>query len=335
MTKIATIDSMDEKNDFELDSDDSQDDVIGDNANNTLDDQPEMNSYSQDFIEEDFVPVDESLDDESLDELDEFDQDKSDLDESDEDEDFSYEDNLEEDEFIPLPLTDDLDIDAALASVADLGDMLAEREAAEIAERESIEAERRAIESEAKRRAEHYFPRPPLVEIERGQMASVVPALLLVALGAWWTFALTTANNPPSTGQITLILMVVFGIISIAYCLFTGRWSSGSLFAGLTALLAIGIIVLLNQGDLDGGYSLLLIAPALGMFFTAILSARSTHQVGFMGVLLLVVAIAAFAVNAGNFNNDNLTDVAGIMLPVVGVALLVLIALPVIFRRQR
>ena len=111
---------MDEKNDFEMENDDLQDDV--------LDDQPELNETSQDFVEEDFV-LDEDTDDD-IPEEDEFD--------------FDVQENDEE-EFVftpspvSLPMTDDLDIDAALASVADLGDVLAEREAAEIAERERID----------------------------------------------------------------------------------------------------------------------------------------------------------------------------------------------------
>src|SRR5690606_31981615 len=154
-------------------------------------------------------------------------------------------------------------------------DMLAERDAAEIAERESIESERRAAEAEAKRRAEHYFPRPPLVEIERGQMASVVPALLLIGLGAWWTFALTTLETPPGFGQMALGIMAVFGIVLIAYWLFSGRWSSGALFGGLTSLLGAGMIFSINQGIVDGGYALLFLAPAIAMLLTALFSARA------------------------------------------------------------
>lgn len=306
---------MDEKNDFEMENDDLQDDV--------LDDQPELNETSQDFVEEDFV-----LDEDTDDDIPEEDESDFDVQENDEEE-FVFTPSP-----VSLPMTDDLDIDAALASVADLGDVLAEREAAEIAERERIDKERRAAEEEEKRRAEHYFPRPPLLEIERGQMISVIPALVLIALGAWWTFALSTATTAPTSGQMALVIMAAFGVIAVAYWLFSGRWSSGSLFAGATALIAAGLIVFLNGGTLDGGYPLLLLAPAIAMGVVAVFSARTGRQTGFTSVLLIVVAVAGYLVTSNQLSGDGLTDLARILLPIFGGILVVILALPLIFRRQ-
>src|SRR4051812_28977266 len=65
------------------------------------------------------------------------------------------------------------DIDAALAAVAWLSEIMPEREA---------EAEARA---DAKRSAPTFVPKmqmPPLATLKRGQLGSVVPALLLIGL---------------------------------------------------------------------------------------------------------------------------------------------------------
>lgn len=74
----------------------------------------------------------------------------------------------------------DLDVDAALQAVSSLSDMIAEKEAVEQAVA-TAEAERSAREEEFR---SNPFPRPPMSSLQRGQIASIVPALALIAIGA-------------------------------------------------------------------------------------------------------------------------------------------------------
>ncbi len=241
-----------------------------------------------------------------------------------------------------LPITGDLDIDAALASVASLGDELAEREAAELAEQEQlkaaqerVDAERRAEEEEARRKDAHYYPRPPLISLQRGQMTSVLPALVLIALGAWWTFTLSTAESAPSTGTLALIFAGCLGVLMIGYWLTTGRWFAGALFGGITLLTGTAIMVFLTQSNDIGqnGYPLLLLAPAIGMICVAIFSAGSVPALGFTGLLLLVSAIAGFGIINTDID-DAVTDIASIAMPILLVVLVILIILPFIAGRR-
>ena len=102
---------------------------------------------------------------------------------------------------LPVNVTDGLDIEAALAAVSTLSDVMAEQEAAELARIARIEAEAQAkVERQARmENPERFFSVPPLTTLKRGQLASIIPAVWLIGLGAWLTFTMTSTHTSPDT----------------------------------------------------------------------------------------------------------------------------------------
>lgn len=198
--------------------------------------------------------------------------------------------------------TSDLDIDAALASVASLSDVIAEQEAEEAAER--------AREREAaveRRRAGATFHRPPVMTLRRGGLASVVPALGMIAAGAWLTFALST--GAPSTGLVAVVLAALLGLTLLAYWLSSERWLNGALFGGLSLLFGSGVLVFLAQTNDPAGWPLLLVAVGAAL-------ALSTRGRGlFAGVVVIVMGAVAYGVDA--LALPDLQPIAPVLLVVV------------------
>jgi hypothetical protein len=89
------------------------------------------------------------------------------------------------------------------------------------------------------------LPQPPLMTLERGTAASVVPALLLIAAGFFFTFYLASGNPMPALHQLVGGGLVWFGISSIAWWLSTSRWARGSLFVGAACLASGAALVLI------------------------------------------------------------------------------------------
>jgi hypothetical protein len=130
----------------------------------------------------------------------------------------------------------DIDIDAALAALGSLDDVMSKQAAAEAAERERIEAERRA-EEEYRRWAESYrFARPGMARVQAGRPASIVPALGLMALGALLTFGSALDIPPVSAQQTAALALLIAGASLLSYWLTARRWARGALFSGLCAL---------------------------------------------------------------------------------------------------
>jgi hypothetical protein len=81
------------------------------------------------------------------------------------------------------------------------------------------------------------FRQPSLSTLERGQAASVVPALLLIGVGVFLTFLLTSGTPLPSTNVLLGLLLVCVGISLLAAWISSGRWARGNLAMGIGALL--------------------------------------------------------------------------------------------------
>jgi hypothetical protein len=237
-------------------------------------------------------------------------------------------------ETAPAP-AEGLDIEAALAAVSTLSDMLAEQEAAEQARIAQAEAEAMAAE-ERRLRLEHperFFPVPPPVVLRRGQMASVLPALILIALGAWLTFAFTT-GAPPDGGLVTLALGGALVIVLAGRWLSSGRWARGSLFLALALTGVGGALALLAVPGSPGaarGWPLMLIGLGAAFFLTAALAAPPDRRLILPGLLLAVSGLAALVVTFGLLPGS-LLDMAAGLWPAAVVALLVVWLLPVIRR---
>jgi hypothetical protein len=238
-----------------------------------------------------------------------------------------------------LPVTDGLDIAAALAAVSTLSDMVAEQEAAEqarIAREEAAEQ----LRQERQARLEHperFFPVPPLMTPRRGQISSLVPALALLLVGAWLTLMTTTDAALPAPGFLIALAGVGLGAAFIARWLASRRWARGSLFAGL-ALLLLSItfyyLTLPLSAGLAGGWPLLLIALGAAVALTGALGQPRERRLLAVGLALLAAGGAALAVTLGLLPDVLLSSALSFAPVVLGVAALISL-LPVVFRQRR
>ncbi len=219
------------------------------------------------------------------------------------------------------------DIDAALAAVASLSEIMPEREA---------EAEARA---DARQSAPTFVPEmsmPPLTTLKRGQLGSLVPALLLIALGAWLTIT-TTSGTPPN--PLLVSAAVVGGLILtlLAEWLGTGRWSRGLLFFALIVLFFTGVIAfsIQPQGiDLQRGYPLLIAAIGLALLLVGLLARPVNARLIAPGALVILAGVIGMVITLGLIPSDLLTWAVPAA-PVVLVIVLVLWLLPLIFHRRQ
>jgi hypothetical protein len=235
-------------------------------------------------------------------------------------------------------LEEDLDIDEALASVASLSDVIAEREALEAAEEVRREEAARAAEEAAQRRAAYFLPRPALIRIQRGQLASIVPALLLIIIGSWLTFALTLSDTPPDAGIIVPVVMGGISLLMLTYWLTSGRWAQGTLFIGLAILFSGGAIAYLTQTDAFGpeGWPLVIVALGAAILFSTLLSRSGSGSQALAGLIVIVAGLATLSVTTGMIEAD-LLDTAASVAPAVligAAAVILLPALVMLIRRR-
>lgn len=229
-----------------------------------------------------------------------------------------------------------LDIEAALAAVSSLSDMVAEREAAEQARiaRAEAEAQAKAEALDRVRHPERYFPVPPRMILQRGKMTSVVPGLVLVALGTWLTFSYTT-QNAPTMDLLLAALAGGFGLILFTRWLGSQRWSQGALFFSLTLLLLCGALLAMTlfPGGIGAGWPLLLAAPGLAIVLVGFLSRPAQRSLFFPGLVLLVAGVSGLVVTLGAAPADVLA-VLSPWWPVPVAVLALLLVLPRFSRRR-
>lgn len=243
---------------------------------------------------------------------------------------------------IQSALSNDFDVDAALASLSSLGDAIAEHEhpvaIQDIAQADD-EDDNDAVTVPMQRRepvtTQSYFPRPPMTRLQRGQMGSVIPAIVLIAVGAWWTFALTTSETPLAAGTVALVLVVALGVVMLGHWFSSRRWAQGAFFGGVTLITGASVLLYLTQTDNFDAYPLLLVAPGISFLLTALLSQVRSALMGFTGVALIIAGLVGLAVTTGTIAIDAETDtLAPILLPILIGVLVVLVVLPVIFKRR-
>jgi hypothetical protein len=133
-------------------------------------------------------------------------------------------------------------------------------------------------------------------KLYRGQAASVVPALLLIGIGALLTFLLTTTDTriDPLTGG-ALALMAA-GVALLAHWLSSERRATGNLFTGLTLLTGggLGAYALQSGVTLQTAWPLLLLIPGGALLATALIARRGLQQAALIGVLLLLAGAGGF-----------------------------------------
>lgn len=235
-------------------------------------------------------------------------------------------------------LDSSVDVLAALAAVSSLSDLVAEREAAEQVALARAEAEAQA-ETDRQARLNDpaaFFPVPPLLVPARGQLATLVPGLLLIALGAWLTFSLTTTSALPNSPLLLVAVVGVIGLSFIARWLTSGRWSRGSLFIGLTLLFLMGTAIFLTQAATPGwvqGWPLLMTAPGLALMLTGLLAKPRTPGLFGAGLAFVSAAAAGVVVTLNLLPTDLLNTISPYwFVPLVVTAVLGLI--PLVFSRR-
>ena len=243
------------------------------------------------------------------------------------------------DDSLPVTVTDGLDIEAALAAVSTLSDVMAEQEAAEQARVARIEAEAQA---KAERQArmdnpEHFFSVPPLTTLKRGQLASVIPALWLMGLGAWLTFTLATTRTAPNTILLILVIALGLGLTLLARWLTSHRWARGSLFFGLVCLLFSGLFFYVNQPNalsIASTWPLFIAALGLAMLITRILTPSAQSRLMLPSLILIIAGVAGTVITMGLLASK-VTVLAASLWPVALVIIVVIWLFPLVFRQRQ
>ncbi len=250
--------------------------------------------------------------------------------------DLDFEAEADERDDFPV-MAETLDIDAALAAVSTLDDMLAEQEATEqaIIARELAEQEAREQRELRLKNPELFFPMPALMASQRGRLDSIVPALVLILIGAWLTFTLTTTQSLPDPMWLILAVAGGLGAVSIARWLASGRWSVGMLFIGLFLWVLGGTFVaLLAVNALVTGWPLLLTAAGMALIITSMLTRGFDLRLFFPGLVIALAGLAGYVVTGGWLPLEVNNVLAGIW-PVILLLAVIILILPGVLRRQR
>jgi hypothetical protein len=249
------------------------------------------------------------------------------------------------------PYTGFVDIDAALASVSALGYVEPEPEPepeelnraelretrAELQAARAAQLEREAVEAEQeKERPLRPIEAPAVFGLRRGQMASVVPAVALILVGAWLTFA-TTAPSTVTANPVAVAAVVGGAVVltMIAQWLSAGRWSRGVFFFAVLALMIAGIIYYQTTNAtsfaLLGPLVLLAVGVAFGL--TGLLARPADRRLLLPGLLFLVAGGVTMAFALGVVPSALIAGAAPFW-PVLVAVLAVLWLLPVVIKRR-
>lgn len=214
-----------------------------------------------------------------------------------------------------------LDIDAALAAVGALPDLMADRDAAANAAYES-EYQRqqdatRSAEQNERWREGYRFAQPPQMRLQRGQPASVIPALILIAVGAYLTFALTLSQTPPAPGIVAVLVCGAIGITLLSYWLNSRRWARGALFGGLVLILTGLVFYVVSTPAVadalpaeilsGGGWRLFVSAVFAALTFTGLLARPVSAGLIALGLAGLVGTMIQLLLENGVLGSLNTT----------------------------
>lgn len=231
---------------------------------------------------------------------------------------------------------DSLDIDAALAAVATLDDLLAEQEATEQSRiaKEQAESEARAERQARLKNPERFFPMPSLLTLQRGRIDSVIPALALILIGIWLTFTATTSGTTPSPAIVLGAALVAVTLTLLARWLSSGRWERGSLFFALVVVLVGGTgAALLVMQMFATGWPGLVVAVGATFILSSFLAQPIDRQLLMPGLMIGFAGVVGLAVTNGVVP-ANILMTAAALWPVIAVVVVVILVLPLIFRRR-
>lgn len=180
------------------------------------------------------------------------------------------------------------------------------------------------------------FPYPPMSLLHRGQLASVVPALLLIGIGSYLTFLITTSEVTLDPSIIVATLVGGLGMILLAQWISSSRWSIGNFFIGVLLLLVgstVAYLVLPNQLSLSDGYPLIMTAIGIAFIITDLFM-PSGRRIWLIGLILAVVGLAGVLATTTIMQLSIIDSLSG-LLPVALVILAVLLIAPFVQRRRQ
>jgi hypothetical protein len=255
--------------------------------------------------------------------------------------------------------TDEIDVESALAAISSLHDMMQPDEPAialeaEVAadddllivadETDEVIDEPVAAIDDNDEYAEYTevetvysdFPRPPHSALHRGQLASIVPAALLIGAGALMTITLTTSADAVLNRPLVMALAVSgLGLALITYWFSSARWTTGSFFVGIAMLLMGGTtayLVLPDGLDIARGYPLLLIALGTAFVLTDLVT-PSNQRLWLVGLIFAIAGFAGMVITAQLLDAQIIATLSRFWYVALGVVVLLLIV--PIFRRSR
>lgn len=206
-----------------------------------------------------------------------------------------------------IPMAEEtVDVAAALAAVTEL-DLLAggapPAEAQPTAE-DTTEAETEAdydiapFVREERPSGQTPIVAPPPSGLARGQIASIVPSLLLIALGGGLTLLLNIGEAPPPASLLLVAGVAVVGLALVAYWQSSGGNARGSLWAGLQLIAwAAAFYVLSTMGA--AFWPVLFWAAAVAFAIFAFLARPAPGRASFWALALGVVGLSAWAYTHG------------------------------------
>lgn len=221
------------------------------------------------------------------------------------------------------------DVDEALAAVAALSEIMPDTEADEQA-RDDAKALARTP------KVASTLPAPPLFALKRGSLGSIVPALLLIGGGAYLTLTLASGGTVDPL-LVALGAFAAFVISLFAAWIASGRWHRGLAFFALLLLLVGGVVVFALQPtgiDLTRAYPLLLAAAGVAFVLVGVIARPAQPRLIAPGAVLILGAIAGMAFTL-DLIPQPLTSTITLIAPFVLVGVVVILLLPLVFRRRR
>lgn len=224
-------------------------------------------------------------------------------------------------------------------------DVLAERDAAEIADRVNVheESETGDLDSAPPVDSEEDRLRQPRAgrfrRAVRNQLGMLPLALLLLGMGAFLLARGQKVEGLPDVDDQTLAIIAVLtvGFTAVFHALLSGRRERGLLFVGLWVLVTAGLIAGLlyfveSDPDVGQWWPLVLWSTALTLLLTYLVERTHDGRLVLLAVVTLVAGITAYLVSSGEISDDTLDTAADywpLVLTVIGVGLL-----PLVFRRR-
>lgn len=184
----------------------------------------------------------------------------------------------------------------------------------------------------------HYtptLPMPPVQRLKRGSLPSIVPAIILIALGIWLTVQTTT--DSPIDSRIVLAAGIGGLVVTLlAAWIAWGRWSRGLLLpallmGGIGGVVAAGLIP--GGLDLTRGYPLLATAVGAAVLLSALLGRPFDRRMLVAGLILTLAGGLGLLITNGVIVGDLIASAAPLW-PVPVVLLVAIWLAPLVFRRR-